>query len=40
MTDREYVGFEGDADNYGDVIERRIGEAKRQRDADINNPDE
>ena len=36
QNDREYVGFEVDADNYRDVIERRIGEAKRQRDAGVN----
>jgi DNA modification methylase len=33
---REYIGFEVDADNYRDVIERRIGEAKRQREASVN----
>ena len=36
QNDREYVGFEVDEDNYRDVIERRIGEAKRQRDAGVN----
>ena len=36
QNDRDYVGFEVDADNYRDVIERRIGEAKRQRDAGVN----
>ena len=36
QNDREYVGFELDEDNYRDVIERRIGEAKRQRDAGVN----
>lgn len=36
QNDREYVGFELDVDNYRDVIERRIGEAKRQRDASVN----
>ena len=36
QNDREYVGFEVDAENYRDVIERRIGEAKRQRDAGVN----
>jgi len=36
QNDREYVGFEVDEENYRDVIERRIGEAKRQRDADVN----
>ena len=39
QNDREYVGFEVDADNYRDVIERRIGEAKRQRDAEVNADD-
>jgi site-specific DNA-methyltransferase (adenine-specific) len=36
QNDREYVGFEVDGDNYRDVIERRIGEAKRQREASVN----
>ncbi|UBF23509.1 N6-adenine methyltransferase [Halorubrum tailed virus 28] len=36
QNDREYVGFEVDAENYRDVIERRIGEAKRQREAGVN----
>jgi len=36
QNDRDYVGFEVDAENYRDVIERRIGEAKRQRDATVN----
>ena len=40
QNDREYVGFEVDADNYRDVIERRIGEAKRQRDAEVNAADD
>ena len=40
QNDREYVGFEVDADNYRDVIERRIGEAKRQREAGVNATDE
>jgi DNA modification methylase len=30
QNDRDYVGFELDEDNYQSVIERRIGEAKRQ----------
>lgn len=30
QNDRDYVGFEIDAENYRPVIERRIGEAKRQ----------
>jgi len=30
QNDRNYVGFELDAENYRTVIERRIGEAKRQ----------
>jgi len=37
QNDRDYVGFELDGDNYRDVIERRIGEAKRQREAGVNN---
>jgi DNA modification methylase len=36
QNDRDYVGFELDEDNYRDVIERRIGEAKRQREAGVN----
>jgi site-specific DNA-methyltransferase (adenine-specific) len=36
QNDREYVGFELDEENYRDVIERRIGEAKRQRQASVN----
>ena len=36
QNDRNYVGFELDAENYRSVIERRIGEAKRQRDAGVN----
>ena len=28
--------FEIDEENYRDVIERRIGEAKRQREASVN----
>ena len=36
QNDRNVVGFELDGDNYGSVIERRIGEAKRQRDAGVN----
>jgi site-specific DNA-methyltransferase (adenine-specific) len=39
QNDRDYVGFEIDADNYRDVIERRIGEAKRQREAGVNQDD-
>jgi site-specific DNA-methyltransferase (adenine-specific) len=35
QNDREYVGFEVDADNYRDVIERRISEAKRQVEANV-----
>jgi DNA modification methylase len=33
QNDRDYVGFELDEDNYRSVIERRIGEAKRQVSA-------
>jgi len=33
QNDRDYVGFELDEDNYRRVIERRIGEAKRQLSA-------
>jgi len=40
QNDREYVGFEVDGENYRDVIERRIGEAKRQREAGVNSDNE
>lgn len=33
QNQRDYIGFEVDEDNYRSVIERRIGEAKRQVDA-------
>jgi len=33
QNDRDYVGFELDENNYRSVIERRIGEAKRQLSA-------
>jgi len=36
QNDRDYVGFEVDAENYREVIERRIGEAKRQLEASVN----
>jgi DNA modification methylase len=36
QNNRDYVGFEVDAENYRAVIERRIGEAKRQREASVN----
>lgn len=36
QNDRNYVGFEIDEENYRPVIERRIGEAKRQRQASVN----
>jgi len=39
QNDRDYIGFEVDEDNYRDVIERRIGEAKRQREATVNADD-
>lgn len=39
QNDRDYTGFEIDAENYKPVIERRIGEAKRQRDATVNQPE-
>jgi hypothetical protein len=35
QTGRDYIGFEID-ETWRDVIERRIGEAKRQRDASVN----
>jgi DNA modification methylase len=40
QNDRDYVGFEVDAENYREVIERRIGEAKRQREASVNADEE
>lgn len=39
QNDRDYVGFEIDEENYREVIERRVGEAKRQRDASVNQED-
>jgi DNA modification methylase len=39
QTGRDYVGFELDEENYRSVIERRIGEAKRQREASVNQDD-
>ncbi len=36
QNDRDYVGFEVDADNYREVIERRIGEAKRAKEVMAN----
>jgi len=36
QNDRDYVGFELDEDNYRSVIERRISEAQRQMDSDVN----
>jgi DNA modification methylase len=36
QNQRDYIGFEVDEENYRPVIERRIGEAKRQRDAPTN----
>lgn len=38
QSDRSYVGFEIDAENYRPVIERRIGEAKRQMQSSENQP--
>jgi len=39
QNDRDYIGFELDEDNYRPVIERRVGEAKRQVDAEVNADD-
>jgi len=39
QNDRDYIGFEIDEENYRPVIERRIGEAKRQVDAEVNADD-
>jgi DNA modification methylase len=37
QNDRDYVGFELDEEGaYKPIIERRIGEAKRQREASVN----
>lgn len=36
QSDRDYVGFELDEKNYREIVERRIGEAKRQREASVN----
>jgi len=35
-TNRDYVGFELDEENYRPIIEQRIGEAKRQKQATVN----
>ena len=41
QNDRDYVGFELDEEGaYKPIIERRIGEAKRQREAGVNATDE
>ena len=38
---RSYIGFELDEEGaYKPIIERRIGEAKRQRDAEVNAADD
>jgi len=40
-SNREYIGFELDEEGaYKPIIERRIGEAKRQRDAEVNAADD
>lgn len=36
QNDRDYIGFELDEENYREVIERRIGEAKRQAESPQN----
>lgn len=36
QNNRDYVGFEIDEENYRSVIERRIGEAKRMMEAEVN----
>jgi len=36
QNERDCIGFEIDEENYREIIERRIGEAKRQRDAGVN----
>jgi len=41
QNDRDYVGFELDEEGaYKPIIERRIGEAKRQKDASVNQANE
>ena len=41
QNDRDYIGFELDEEGaYKPIIERRIGEAKRQVDADVNSEHE
>jgi len=41
QNDRDYVGFELDGEGaYKPIIERRIGEAKRQKDASVNQANE
>jgi DNA modification methylase len=40
QNDRDYVGFEIDAENYRPVIERRIGEAKRQMESSQNSSED
>jgi site-specific DNA-methyltransferase (adenine-specific) len=36
QNDRDYVGFEVAEPNYRKIVERRIGEAKRHREASVN----
>jgi site-specific DNA-methyltransferase (adenine-specific) len=36
QNQRDYIGFEIDQENYQPVIERRIGDAKRQQAASVN----
>ena len=40
QNDRDYVGFEIDEENYRSVIERRIGEAKRQMESSQNSSED
>jgi len=41
QNDRDYVGFELDEEGaYKPIVERRIGEAKRQKDASVNQANE
>lgn len=39
QNDRDYIGFELDAENYRPVIERRISEAKRAKESSVNRDD-
>lgn len=40
QNDRDYLGFELDADNYKPIIQRRLRDAIRAKDASVNHPDD